>query len=360
MLKILIGFDYELFLGENFAGHREILIDTTNQILEMLKKNNVSATLFADVCSALQYKKYGQTDFVDDFEKQIVWAENNNFDVQLHVHSNWLNSAFDGEKWDISPEGYRIHDFGFGKDGAGKIIKDGVDYLNNLLLPEVPDYKCIAYRAGGYSIQPHSDIVKVLRENGIYIDSSVCRHKYVDSNANKYDFRNLPYAINWWLTPDKDFTYQGTPSEGGLFEVPLLSDRNSLFKRFIKGKEKLNLPYVKPKGSYVKLDIPEEKKKTKIDVILNYNKTYELVSFDSMASERMYSVMEKIYKKYNAKKNDIYISIIGHPKLSNEYVLGGMEKFVKRINSDKDRFEFITFRQLYDELCEKNEIQTEV
>lgn len=356
MLKILIGFDYELFLGENYADHREILIDTTSQILDLLKKNNVSATLFADVCCALQYKKYGQVDFVHDFEDQLVFAQKNGFDVQLHIHSNWLNSSFDGQKWEISPKGYRVHEFGFTNDGVEKIIKNGIDYLNGVLLAHDPDYKCIAYRAGGYSIQPHSKLVKILRDNGIVIDSSVCRHQYIKSNANNYDFRALPPKMNWWLTPNQNFTYEGQPSEGGVFEVPLCSDRGSLLKRIILGKEKMVLPYVEPKGSYVKLDIPQKSNPSRFQVLLNYNKNFSLVSFDSMAPERIFSTMKKIEKKYDTKHNDVYISIIGHPKLCNKYVLDGMRQFVEKVKRYNNRFEFITFRQLYNELNGFNRI----
>lgn len=350
MLKILIGFDYELFLGENYTDHREILIDTTSQILDLLKKNNVSATLFADVCCALQHKKYGQVDFVNDFEDQLIFAQKNGFDVQLHIHSNWLNSSFDGKKWEISPKGYRVHEFGFTDDGVEKIIKDGIDYLNGVLLAYDPYYKCIAYRAGGYSIQPHSELVKILRKNGILIDSSVCRHQYIESNANNYDFRTLPSKMNWWLTPNQDFIYEGKPSEGGLFEVPLCSVRGSLLKRIIFGRKKTVLPYVEPKGSYVKLDIPTKSNTSRFEVLLNYNKTFSLVSFDSMAPERIFSTIKKIEKKYDTKHNDVYISIIGHPKLCNKYVLHGMEQFVEKVKDFNGRFEFITFRQLYDEL----------
>lgn len=122
MLKILIGFDYEMYLGENYASHKEILIDTTKQILELLKANNVSATLFADVCCVLQHKKYGLTEFVNDVEDQLKNAQKNGFDVQLHIHPNWLNSSFNSNKWDISRKGYRIHEFGFDENGACKII----------------------------------------------------------------------------------------------------------------------------------------------------------------------------------------------------------------------------------------------
>ena len=356
MLKILIGFDYELFLGENYASHKEILMDTTDQILELLKANHVPATLFADVCCALQHKKYGVTDFVDDFEAQLKRAQKDGFDIQLHIHSNWLNSSYDGRKWNISRDGYRIHEFGFGENGAPKIIREGIEYLNDILRAENPEYKCIAYRAGGYSLQPHSELVRTLRENGILIDSSVCRHLYVESAANKYDYRKVPSKMNWWLTPDQELTYEGCYSEGGLYEVPVCSDNNSLLKRIFWGKEKLVLPpskAVHEKGTYVKIETASQRRKSKLKILLNYNRTYSLISFDSTAPESIFSTLEKIAKKYNTKKNDVYVSLLGHPKLCNEHVLAGMMQLVEQVNSNKNRFEFISFRQLFDELCKQ-------
>lgn len=169
---------------------------------------------------------------------------------------------------------------------------------------ENQDYKCVAYRAGGLSLQPHSELVRILRNNGILIDSSVCKNLFIESEAIKYDYRNVPSKMNWWLTPDKEFTYEGCKVEGGVFEVPVCSDNNSLFRRLFWKKAKLVLPSVSlpnERGTFINLETAT-KRQSKLRILLNYNKIYSITSFDGTAPEKLFATVKKLRENITQRK----------------------------------------------------------
>lgn len=352
MLNVAITFDYELFLGENFASNSEVLFAPTAKILDILDKYGVKATFFVDVCSAFQHKKFGIYSFTEQFEEQIKNMVSRGHDVQLHIHSNWLYSEYEQGKWEINREKYRLHSLGFEDrsesraDSADAVIANGVKYLTYILQEVRTDYKCVAYRAGGYSIQPHSAPVAVLRKNGIFIDSSVCPHWHINSAINSYDFRKLPHSTNWWLTPRKDFTYEGKVEEGGLFEVPIYTDKNSLFDKLTKPRSELTVSPVKYNGSFIKTDLPL-KNTNVIEKLYNYAKAYSLLSFDSMAKERMSGAVLKLAIKH--KKDDVYIAAIGHPKLCDDGILENIKAFFELCPASEG-LNYVTMTDIYNEV----------
>ena len=202
MLNIAITFDYELFLGRNLAESKDVLFEPTERIINLLNSYGVTSTFFADICSVFAHKKSGLKEYVDDFEAQLKRMILTGHDVQLHIHPNWLLSNYTEGEWIFDTTHYRIHNFGFDADAktsAQSIIHGGKQYLEDLLQNVCASYKCIAYRAGGYSVQPHQELFQVLMDEGIIIDSSVCAKQFADTSANKYDFRRSPNATNWWI-----------------------------------------------------------------------------------------------------------------------------------------------------------------
>ena len=110
-MNLILTFDYELFLGDNYTSYDIILFRKTEQICEMLKKYEIKCTFFADVYSAIQHKKYGLFDYSEAFEKQIQWLVKEGHDVQLHIHPHWIMSKYVDGKWIHKKEFYRLSSF---------------------------------------------------------------------------------------------------------------------------------------------------------------------------------------------------------------------------------------------------------
>lgn len=350
MMYLSLTFDYEIFFGDNFGTYDEVLFSPTYKLIDMLETKNVSATFFADVCSIPIAKKYNQISYVNGFTKQLQYMKQHGQDIQLHIHSHWLNSEYRNGQWFFSSKGYRLHDFG---NNIDTIIHEGVSYLNDTISAIDSNYKCVAYRAGGFCIQPHEVIVKKLYDNGIRVDSSIAPQLFAKSDAHYYDYRHRLENVNWCVSDAANW-WQNCNEGKHLLEIPIATiDKPVLsfaFKRFFSPNSiKLNLG---PKrGSYIKTTkIKANRFKSYYEYLTGYN----TISMDAYSAKQLYSQTERFYKK-NKCDNQV-IAIIGHPKLVNEKYIDNLSAYIDTIKKDK-RFELIS---IYDAYCMKEKIHENI
>lgn len=349
MLHILLTFDYELFFGKNYKEPEEVLFQPTEIIAEILSYHNVPGTFFADTCSVAAHMRYGLEDYVNKFKKQIIRLNQMGHDVQLHIHPHWEQTTFENGDWVFPENWYRIHDFGYNDDGAISIIRDGISFLNNTLLPIDRNYRCIAYRAGGYCIQPYDELIKILYAEGIRIDSSVCMYKDNTVSSRFYDYRDLPNRMNWWLQPDVAIQNSSVSKPVGvsLLEIPIGYYKQSLCDR-IKLREKVFYKHGAPLGEGMPTIGSENGMDQGIvNRLLTYNKVYQRLSLDSMGADLAAIAVKRIYKNYNATNNDVYVAFVSHPKVFTGEAFDNISRFITLVKKDP-RFNFMSIRQSYD------------
>lgn len=229
MLYILYSDDYEFCLGGNHRSERDVLIVPTERILRTAEALDVPFTLFADVACCWRYRELGMTDVVQQVEEQLREAVGRGHDVQTHLHPHWLWTDIETDR-----AGYRHYRFDWTRFLLGNCVPpDGralaqfcVDvltrartYLTDLLAPVDREYRCRAFRAGGYGIQPRTEVVlAALEQAGYTIDSSVVPGLRLCSNVNQIDFRAAPALGNYHLTAATGLTQ---PASRGLFEIPV-------------------------------------------------------------------------------------------------------------------------------------------
>lgn len=338
MLNVAVTFDYELFFGENFGTADEILFNPTGELLDTLDKHGVKATFFADVLSVYMHEKYGLTKYCERFKAQIRDMVLRGHDVQLHIHSNWLKSEYIDGKWEFDIESYRIHTFGFDLSremSVPNIIKWGKFFLEDTLKCIKPTYQCIAYRAGGYCIQPHEELFKALLDNEIYIDSSVSMFQEAH-NVNEYDYRSVPDMNGWWIDLDSSINEPVTKKDRAIYEVPVAYYKQSLIKRLLKPEEEKSISH-KLRGSYIKSPSLNGNttvvKKTKIKRIFEYNKTTRILSFDSIHYKSIIQTLKKREKKNSSPYQTV--AVIGHPKIIDFLWLKNIDEFLGLAKKEK-------------------------
>ena len=348
MLNICLTYDYEIFFGKNNASVQEILFNPTETLLEVLEETGVRGTFFADVCSVTQNKRYKCYDYVEGFEKQLKNIADKGHDVQLHIHPHWLNSVYSDGEWFFDKDTYCIHSLGFDrnkKDNVHQIISDGKKYLESLLA-DVMGYECIAYRAGGFVIQPHDKLVKELIGAGIKIDSSIAPMLSVRTNTHKYDFRHKLPNVNWRVS--HELPWYEDAVEGGLYEIPIATERKRILSyvlRRIYDSKKIKLDLGTPKGSY----IGEDAKQTSICKLISMVKYiigYNALSLDAYSYVFLYELLDRYYRRHRCDKINGSVALIGHPKLINREYLENMKKLIDMIKTD-GRYQFATITEAY-------------
>ena len=353
MLNVAITFDYELFFGKNLASEDEVIFNPTSKILDLLDKYGVKATFFADVLSVLMNEKVGNYQYVEKFTKQIKDMVQRGHDVQLHIHSNWLKSTYVQDTWQFDTSSYRIHTFGFDNEqefSVGKIISYGKNYLESTLTKIKSDYKCIAYRAGGYCIQPHEELFNSLIDNGIFIDSSVALMQKAEG-VNQYNFVGLDKSVGWWLNANGGLGKEVERSSDCVFEVPIGCFKNSLMRRLISPEIDRGLVIKDLKGTYIGSSTQKNSFKKKdgfFGKLIKFTKGTRMFTLDGVHYKLLSGEISKLSRKN--KNKYAYVAVIGHPKLANNTWLDNFEGALKELLT-KETVSIVTMLQIADKLC---------
>ncbi|MCP5382487.1 MAG: polysaccharide deacetylase family protein [Kordiimonadaceae bacterium] len=315
-MKILLTFDYELFFGQNSGSLDNCLINPTNYLIKILNQYDVKATFFVDVgyidCLNRNRKDYLELDIeYNKITSHISSLSNSGHDIQLHIHPHWKDCNFNGKIWDIDTRRYRLHDFP--EEEVDQIVKD---YKNKL--EEITGKRIIAYRGGGWCIQPFEHIKKALLSNGVIIDSTVFKGGYYQSDTHYFDFHEAEEKTIWRFEDDPN----NEEKSGSFVEIPISSIRTSpLFFWKLAMAKKMGGDIHKSfgDGTAVKAD-----QANLIRMLTTYTST--VVSMDGYKS----SLLKKAFEIYNKKyKEKDYFVAIGHPKSLSPYALKKIDEFIK-------------------------------
>lgn len=358
MLYVCISFDYEVFMGENLVSEEELLFQPTKKLCDMLKDLGISATFFADVCCPAAYRRFGKTEFADKFDKQLRYMAQQGHDVQLHIHPHWEAVTQVGKNIEFPENSYRLHHWMGIKDGdisvAQRMIREGIDYLKKNLNTESKDYRCVAFRAGGYCLQPEKELAKILYEEGIRIDSSVCRGMAYTGSGMFYDYRVNPEENNVYINAEYGLgDKQAERLSEAIFEIPVASYSTYPFKIIALNKNK-RMTNVSFRGRYMKIDNNSSPKKrsflirvvSKVKRLLDIHESV-MVTFDSYNCDAMIYMIKRMAKECGNK--DIYVATIAHPKIQSDEHIENMRQTIEVLQR-VGNIKFISMRQAADQL----------
>ena len=325
-MQVILTFDYELFFGTNTGSVQKCMIEPTDRLLKIAEKHQIPLVFFVDVWFLIKLQEYKQQypELESDWNKigtQLHQMQASNCEIQLHIHPHWERSHYDGEKWMVVTDGcYKLSDFTDSE--AEAIVRRYCHFLS-----DISGTKPTTYRAGGWCIQPFSQIEKVFRELGIEKDSTVFPGGKFESEHYHFDFTSVnPFADPYRFQSDVT-----KPEPDGYFlEIPISSwEFSPLFYWRLYALGRLNPKDHKMIGDGSFLAQPGRKK----SVLLN--KTWNHVSSDGYYA----SQLMKQAKYYSDEKVKTFV-VIGHPKGMTNYSLKQLELFVSKTRSN---YEFIHF-----------------
>jgi len=211
MSKVILTFDYELFLGKRSGTAIKSIIEPTYKIIELLEKYSAKAIFFVDVTYLMALRKYDHKD-LEPIVKQLKKLISIGSTIELHLHPQWLDAKPIEEEWEfVSFDRYRLHSLK--ESEIEKLFSDGVEFLEN-----ITDTKVIAFRAGGWSITPFKVLKNSFLKNGIKLDMSVLDGFYEKAlPMHYYDFLNTP-SKEYYKFED-EVTIED--SSGSFLEVPV-------------------------------------------------------------------------------------------------------------------------------------------
>jgi hypothetical protein len=321
MIYILFSADYELFLGKNFLNEDEILIKPTNELINTCSDLDIKFTFFFDTCCMWAYKKNKRYDFPKKAEIQMVNAIKLGHDVQTHTHPHWLFTKFNDMEFTYDPTKFLMGTLSDNDKECqvyiDKILKRSKEYLTNLFKPFNPSYECVAFRAGGYGIQPKTELIlEGLEKNDYLIDSSVISKFIFDSNVNQINFKNFPDKGNYWLDEIQSIKDK---KRRRIFEIPIACVKLNPFEYLLYNYKILliryrDILYIKNRGK----GIQELSGDNVITEIIRYLKRFRFSSLDIYSDPHpMMKITKKYINRYYIQGNPLFFSINCHPKTMN-------------------------------------------
>ncbi len=245
MKKILLTFDYELFLGDKSGTAEKCIINPVEELIHIFKKLGIKATFFVDILYYLKCLEKRETqNQAEKLKQNLIKLVENNHRIELHLHAHWLDAIYEQGEWKFEEYRYfRLHNLP--QEKITELFVSGVNALEKIAREVKPDYKVIAFRAGGWCIQPFEKIKKGFIKSGIKIDSSVLPGIKGKSLTHEYDFVTAPKAPiykfnNNVLIKDDD---------GEFSEIPVTTYSVNIFKKIIN-RFKTKLPNYKQSDIY--------------------------------------------------------------------------------------------------------------
>jgi len=340
-------FDYELPMG-SCKSYQKGLFEPTDNLLNLSQELDVKIVLFADVCSAVMFKKWDFDGYYTPFKEQLQRALLQNHDIQLHIHPHWLDSKYVENKFIPSKKfslGKFYHD-AYPNNIEG-IIEKSVEEINQICKEVNSNYHCIAYRAGGYVLEPYTDqIFAALYKYGIRIDSSVVKGLYTHTDLLTQDYRDIPKLSSWFVSLDGNFR---KPANYGILEIPVSSIpplakyRLDRMIKKINNKEYYKSIAYNHTGTGLFGTAPDFKSK-----MLNTWYSPFVLTFDNYTNDVkiMKEIIDYILKKH--KNEQVVFCVNSHPKAFGTHQKNLMRDTVNLLkDSYSDTIEISTYTSYY-------------
>lgn len=193
--KIILSYDYELFFGDKSGTVIKSIIEPTNALLDAMDSVDAKGNFFVD-WMMIKCIKEANTELTDIDYGLLVGQLHDmlrrGHRIELHIHPHWVDAKYKGDgTWDFSNfQHYSLNSF-----SEAEIIDmflEGTNFLTSIAREVDPDYEIVAFRAGGWAVQPFEKVRKGFLAAGIKIDSSPCKGFCLKNLHSFCDFRIMP------------------------------------------------------------------------------------------------------------------------------------------------------------------------
>ena len=311
--KVLLTYDYELFLGSDSGDMYKSLIDPTNKILGMLNRYDAKGLFFIDTSFLVAIK---DTECFNPIKKQIQDIVVQGHDIGLHIHAHWQDVLqSDKCRWKFEDfKHFRLHSFS--DIEIETIIQNSYNLLSSIVLEVNDKYKIDTFRAGGFCLQPFNKLKKIFKKIGIKYDFSVLPDmKDEDLPKHYYDYTDVPKDKYIWKFSD-DVMLED--NKGEFIEIS-----NTVFNMniidLIKNKKKIKHYKITGdgRGAGSKKTFLEQLRRVKWNI-------KQIVSSDSIDID--------IFKKYMKRIDREVLVYVAHPKLFSENSYSVLEYLCENFN----------------------------
>lgn len=198
-IYLALTHDWEL-RGDGSGDIEEIQFAPMRRLLAIYQKFGARTTFLPDVMQQVRFRSLQAQHSelkreADAWDKHARAAYADGHDIQLHLHSQWSDAQYENGKWQLHGAWSMLK---YECDSANQMVAESKRYLEELLQPIDPQYRCVAFRASALALAPSQHLLSSLASLGIEIDVSMAAGFYLNNETLELDYRNceetfLPY-----------------------------------------------------------------------------------------------------------------------------------------------------------------------
>lgn len=349
MLRIIFTLDYEIH-GNGDGNPQDLMIEPTDRLLRLFDEYGAKLTIMADVAEILKFKEYKDTHGRDDYYydaivDQLRRAINSGHDVQLHIHSSYFNAKYDDGRWIQDWSEYNFAGLPYERmDWMVSVCKQ---FLEMLLRPVNPNYRCIAFRAANWSVSPSKNVVRALVNNDIKIDTSV--FKYGRRNGIvSFDYSEAYSQIMPWRVKEDDICSRD--DAGQLWELPIYSEKrwigafltsSRIYRALVGWRHKIRHqegPNAQQRSAAAALPAWKVARMAMV-----FQKHAWKADFNQCGSKQLINALHNASIRYDSRKGLVLpFVLIGHSKLFTKRNERSLRPFLAHAAHHPDKYAFDT------------------
>jgi hypothetical protein len=191
-IDLVLADDWEL-RGDGSGNMRAIQFATMRRLREAYERYGLRASFNVEVMQQLAHLEFGRTHaelrrLADEWEEVVRETYSRGHDIQLHLHPQWSEAVYEAGRWQLNGA-WSILDYPPAE--MRRLLAGAKDYLEGLLRPLNPDYRCVSFRSGSWCIAPSAHVLGVLADLGIVFDMSIVEGILYDTQHVSLDYRRI-------------------------------------------------------------------------------------------------------------------------------------------------------------------------
>lgn len=364
MLRIIFTLDYEIH-GNGEGYPHDLMIEPTARLLHLCERFGAKLTLMPDVAEILKFKEYKDKNGRDDYSydaivDQLRGAIGNGHDVQLHIHSSYFNARHDNGRW---VQDWSEYDFaGLPYERMKAMIGTCKQYLESLLSPVDPNYRCVAFRAANWSVSPSNNVIRALLDHDIRIDTSIFKYGRRKGIVS-FDYAQAYSPIVPWRVKENDMCSRD--DNGSLWELPIYSEKrwigafltcNRVFRAFMSLRHKFHpngpssqqtRPHNAHENEGVLLTVAPSTQGDGLLATLLQRHAWK-ADFNQCGGKQLISALDRASRRYDSRQDQVLpFILIGHPKLFTKRNERSLTSFLAHCAQNPNRFQFDTLSGIH-------------
>ena len=184
---IYLAFVDDWELSGNGSGDLEQLqLRPMRELVRIYNTYGIRGSFNAEMMQQLTFRKFQDQHpelkaLADAWDVHVQETYRQGHDIQLHIHPQWRGARYENGQWQLTADWSILN---HEPDAAYEMLAAGKEYLEKLLRPINPAYRCVSFRAGAWCIAPSKHMLNLLVKLGIVFDMSIV-------GGMRYDTRNI-------------------------------------------------------------------------------------------------------------------------------------------------------------------------